>query len=107
MANPLGVLLANVLAPQLVKEPSHVLYLNIIVAVPAVIVALLATAGVNRSEPKTPPTLSAATEQMKFLEGMFFDFMPRLLRVLRYEDMFHKQAIHHFVGRYGRWNWNV
>lgn len=49
MANPLGVLLANVLSPQLVKDPSHVLYLNIIVAVPAVVVALLATAGVNRS----------------------------------------------------------
>lgn len=72
MANPLGVLLANVLAPQLVKDPSHVLYLNIIVAIPAIIVCLLATFGVNRSEPKTPPTLSAAQEQMRFLDGKIF-----------------------------------
>lgn len=69
MANPLGVLLANVLAPQLVKAPAHVLYLNIIVAVPAIILCIIATLGVKRSEPKTPPTLSAAQQQMEFLPG--------------------------------------
>jgi hypothetical protein len=70
MANPLGVLLANVLAPQLVKAPQHVLYLNILVAVPAIIVCILASLGIKRSEPKTPPTLSAAQEQMEFLPGL-------------------------------------
>lgn len=69
MANPLGVLLANILAPQLVKAPEHVLYLNIIVAVPAIIVCIMASVGIKRSEPKTPPTLSAAQQQMKFLPG--------------------------------------
>ncbi|CAD5235721.1 unnamed protein product [Bursaphelenchus xylophilus] len=70
MSNPLGVLLASQTSPKLVTDPSQVIYLNIIVAVPAVIVALLASVAVNRSEPKTPPTLSAATAQMEFLDGL-------------------------------------
>jgi len=70
MANPLGVLLSNILAPQLVKSADDVLLLNIIVAVPAIILCLIATIGVKRSEPKTPPTLSAAQEQMKFVDGL-------------------------------------
>lgn len=70
MANPLGVLISNLVAPQLVKEPDHVLHLNIIVAVFSIIIALMALGGVQSSEPKTPPTLSAATEQMKFIEGV-------------------------------------
>ncbi|CAD5228752.1 unnamed protein product [Bursaphelenchus okinawaensis] len=70
MSNPLGVLLASQTSPKLVTAPEHVVYLNVIVAIPAVIVCLMATVGVNRSEPKTPPTLSAATTQMEFVEGL-------------------------------------
>lgn len=69
MANPLGVLLANLLAPILVQAPKDVLLLNIIIAVPAILLCLVATATIRTSEPKTPPTLSAAHEQMKFLDG--------------------------------------
>ncbi|KAI6206045.1 hypothetical protein M3Y94_00861100 [Aphelenchoides besseyi] len=70
MANPLGVLLSNLISPQLVKEPNHVLYLNIIVAILSTVVCIMATIGVTRSEPKTPPTLSAAQQQMQFFEGL-------------------------------------
>ncbi|KAI6174071.1 Transporter, major facilitator family protein [Aphelenchoides besseyi] len=70
MANPLGVLLSNLISPQLVKEPNHVLYLNIIVAILSTVICIVATLGVTRSEPKTPPTLSAAQEQMQFFEAM-------------------------------------
>jgi FLVCR family MFS transporter 7 len=69
MSNPLGVLLANLLAPILVQEPNHVLYLNILIAVPAILLCLIATATIRHSAPKTPPTLSAAQEQMKFVDG--------------------------------------
>lgn len=103
MANPLGVLIANVLAPQLVKDPSHVVLLNIIVAIPSLIVCLLASAGVNRSRPKTPPTLSAATEQMKFLDGLFRYLTANLRKLFRNEDLFYQQTISHFTDRYGRW----
>lgn len=69
MANPLGVLLANLLSPQLVTQPEQVVYLNALTAIPAVLIGILATVGVNRSEPKLPPTVSAAQQQLGFLKG--------------------------------------
>jgi len=54
----------------LVKRADQVLWLNVVVAVLSIILCLVATIGVNRSEPKTPPTLSAAQEQMKFVDGL-------------------------------------
>lgn len=70
MSNPIGVLLANQISPRLVHAPEDVIYLNILVAIPSVLAALLAITGVNSSEPKTPPTLSAAAPQMEFLDGI-------------------------------------
>lgn len=70
MSNPIGVLLANQISPKLVLKPEDVIFLNILVAIPSVLAAILAVVGVNRSEPKTPPTLSAATPQMEFGEGI-------------------------------------
>lgn len=69
MANPLGVLLANLLSPQLVTQPEQVVYLNALTAIPAVLIGILATVGVTRSEPKLPPTVSAAQQQLGFLKG--------------------------------------
>ncbi|VDK64645.1 unnamed protein product [Cylicostephanus goldi] len=69
MSNPLGVLLANVISPQMVKAPQHVLYLNIFTFVPSAVAMILATFFVRRSEPKIPPTYSASKPQMDFIPG--------------------------------------
>ncbi|XGW03613.1 hypothetical protein V3C99_015080 [Haemonchus contortus] len=70
MSNPLGVLLANVISPQMVRAPQHVVYLNIFTFLPAAAAMLLATVAVKRSEPKIPPTFSASKPQMEFLPGL-------------------------------------
>ncbi|VDN20587.1 unnamed protein product [Gongylonema pulchrum] len=69
MANPLGVLTANLVAPQLVKSPDEVLRMNILTAVPAVVACIAATFFVTRSEPPTPPSRSAAQPQTPFIPG--------------------------------------
>ncbi|KIH49552.1 hypothetical protein ANCDUO_20372 [Ancylostoma duodenale] len=70
MSNPLGVLLANVISPQMVHSPQHVVYLNIFTFVPSAAAMILATLTVKRSEPKIPPTFSASKPQMDFLPGL-------------------------------------
>ncbi|VDD96055.1 unnamed protein product [Enterobius vermicularis] len=70
MANPLGVLMANLLSPQIVNSYNDVPKMNAIVMFPAIITCLLVTFGVNSSKPKTPPTLSAAVTQTDFLTGI-------------------------------------
>ncbi|VDP46783.1 unnamed protein product [Heligmosomoides polygyrus] len=70
MSNPLGVLLANVISPAMVRDPQHVVYLNIFTFVPAAAAMILATVAVKRSEPKIPPTFSASKTQMDFLPGL-------------------------------------
>ncbi|KJH43180.1 transporter, major facilitator family protein [Dictyocaulus viviparus] len=70
MSNPLGVLLANIISPQMVRSPQHVMYLNIFTFVTSVVAMILATVGVNRSEPKVPPTFSASKPQMDFIPGL-------------------------------------
>lgn len=71
MSNPLGVLMANLISPQLVRDPSHVVFLNVLIAVPSIIVLFVAVFAINRSEPKLPPTVSAGQAQSGFFEGMF------------------------------------
>jgi len=70
MSNPLGVLMANVMSPLIVSAPEHVVYINIIVCVPSVLVFLVATFTITSSEPKIPPSASAAQVQMDFLAGV-------------------------------------
>ncbi|CAI5455198.1 unnamed protein product [Caenorhabditis angaria] len=70
MSNPLGVLMANLISPSIVKSPEQILFLNIFTCIPSIIAMLLATFGVNRSEPKIPPTFSASKPQMDFVSGM-------------------------------------
>uniref|UniRef100_A0A915ENI8 Major facilitator superfamily (MFS) profile domain-containing protein n=1 Tax=Ditylenchus dipsaci TaxID=166011 RepID=A0A915ENI8_9BILA len=77
MANPLGVLLANLVSPNVVNDPSHVIYLNAITALPAIIVCILAILIVNRSEPKLPPTISASQPHFEFLKGLQVCFTSR------------------------------
>ncbi|KAK6113214.1 Major Facilitator Superfamily protein [Brugia pahangi] len=70
MANPLGVLMANVLSPQIVEVPVDVLIINIITFVPCLLACLIATFCVTRSEPPMPPSQSAAQPQMPFFLGI-------------------------------------
>ncbi|KAK6026543.1 hypothetical protein OSTOST_07477 [Ostertagia ostertagi] len=70
MSNPLGVLLANVISPQMVRAPNHIVYLNIFTFVPAAVAMVLATFAVKSSEPKIPPTFSASKPQMDFFPGL-------------------------------------
>ncbi|PIO70755.1 hypothetical protein TELCIR_07376 [Teladorsagia circumcincta] len=70
MSNPLGVLLANVISPQMVRAPQHIVYLNIFTFVPAFAAMILATFAVKSSEPKIPPTFSASKPQMDFFPGL-------------------------------------
>ncbi|EFO24695.2 major facilitator superfamily transporter [Loa loa] len=70
MANPLGVLMANVLSPQIVEAPVDVIIVNIITFVPSLLACLIATFCVTRSEPLIPPSQSAAQPQMPFLPGI-------------------------------------
>ncbi|VDN56759.1 unnamed protein product, partial [Dracunculus medinensis] len=70
MSNPLGVLLANLISPQIVTNSSHVPIINIITFVPTFFACLLAVIFINRSQPKMPPSFSAAQNQMCFLPGL-------------------------------------
>ncbi|XP_064600447.1 solute carrier family 49 member A3-like [Liolophura sinensis] len=70
MANPVGILLANVLSPALLKEESDMKLLMLIYTAPAALVTLLATFGVCSSVPPTPPTASAAESSEPFCKGL-------------------------------------
>lgn len=72
MSNPLGVLLANFIAPHIVNDshPDNIPLLNILVAAPAIFAVVLATFGVTRSLPKLPPTLSASQPATAFFPGL-------------------------------------
>ncbi|VDM99304.1 unnamed protein product, partial [Thelazia callipaeda] len=83
MANPLGVLMANILSPQIVQSLAdvrvipekgesnfQVLIINAVTFVPSILICLVATFCVIRSEPRTPPSRSAAQLHVPFLLGM-------------------------------------
>ncbi|KAM5338770.1 solute carrier family 49 member A3 [Glossophaga mutica] len=70
MANPLGVLVANVLSPALAKEGDIPIMLGIYI-IPAGLACLLATACLWESVPPTPPSAGAAqSTSEKFLDGL-------------------------------------
>uniref|UniRef100_A0A915PWX1 Major facilitator superfamily (MFS) profile domain-containing protein n=1 Tax=Setaria digitata TaxID=48799 RepID=A0A915PWX1_9BILA len=70
MANPLGVLMANVLSPQIVRSPMDVLIINTVTFVPSLLTCLIATFCITRSEPQIAPSQSAAQPQMPFFPGI-------------------------------------
>uniref|UniRef100_UPI00398E74A5 solute carrier family 49 member A3 isoform X1 n=1 Tax=Pristiophorus japonicus TaxID=55135 RepID=UPI00398E74A5 len=71
MANPLGILFANILSPLLVKRPSAMPMLLGVYAVPAVIACLLVTAVIRDKVPPTPPSAGAANSTSEpFITGM-------------------------------------
>uniref|UniRef100_A0A914CFE4 Major facilitator superfamily (MFS) profile domain-containing protein n=1 Tax=Acrobeloides nanus TaxID=290746 RepID=A0A914CFE4_9BILA len=70
MSNPLGVILANVISPQIVSHPDDVLYVNLFTAVPSILCCIAATFLITRSNPKLPPTISASQQRMDFFAGV-------------------------------------
>ncbi|XP_054648649.1 solute carrier family 49 member A3 [Dunckerocampus dactyliophorus] len=59
MANPLGILVANVVSPKIARTAQEIPALMLVYAVPACVICFLATVGMRRSAPPTPPSASA------------------------------------------------
>ncbi|XP_007953964.2 solute carrier family 49 member A3 [Orycteropus afer afer] len=71
MSNPLGILLANVLSPALVKNESDIILMLPAYVIPAGVVCLLATTCLCESAPPSPPSAGAANSTSeKFLDGL-------------------------------------
>uniref|UniRef100_A0A8C9LQ58 Solute carrier family 49 member 3 n=1 Tax=Piliocolobus tephrosceles TaxID=591936 RepID=A0A8C9LQ58_9PRIM len=71
ISNPLGVLVANVLSPALVKEGEDIPLMLGVYAIPAGVVCLLSTICLWESMPPTPPSAGAASSTSeKFLDGL-------------------------------------
>ncbi|XP_042793116.1 solute carrier family 49 member A3 isoform X4 [Panthera leo] len=71
MSNPLGILVANLLSPALVKKEEDIPLMLGIYIIPAGITCLLATACLLESVPPTPPSARAIhSASEKFLDGL-------------------------------------
>ncbi|XP_060511582.1 solute carrier family 49 member A3 isoform X2 [Panthera onca] len=71
MSNPLGILVANLLSPALVKKEEDIPLMLGIYIIPAGITCLLATACLLESVPPTPPSARAVhSTSEKFLDGL-------------------------------------
>ncbi|XP_019292357.1 solute carrier family 49 member A3 isoform X2 [Panthera pardus] len=71
MSNPLGILVANLLSPALVKKEEDIPLMLGIYIIPAGITCLLATACLLESVPPTPPSARAIhSTSEKFLDGL-------------------------------------
>lgn len=71
MANPLGILVANVLSPALVKKAEDIPMMLGIYIIPAALACLLATACLSESVPPSPPSTGAASSTSEsFLHGL-------------------------------------
>ncbi|VDK49416.1 unnamed protein product [Anisakis simplex] len=70
MSNPLGVFTANVLSPLIVTKADNVRIMNAILFVPPLLACIAATVGLSESQPKVPPSFSAAQAQIGFRAGL-------------------------------------
>ncbi|XP_032712853.1 solute carrier family 49 member A3 isoform X2 [Lontra canadensis] len=71
MSNPLGILVANLLSPALVKKEKDIPMMLGIYIIPAGLACLLATACLWESVPPSPPSAGAAhSTSEKFLDGL-------------------------------------
>ncbi|XP_042309268.1 solute carrier family 49 member A3 isoform X1 [Sceloporus undulatus] len=69
MSNPLGILIANLLSPALVKEGKDIPLMLGVYAGPAVFACVLATLGVHDKVPPTPPSASASHSNAPSFSG--------------------------------------
>nr|XP_061793320.1 solute carrier family 49 member A3-like [Nerophis lumbriciformis] len=71
MANPLGLLVANVVSPAIADKASQIPRLMLAYAVPACFICFLATVGIRSSAPPTPPSASAEFSTSEpFMKGV-------------------------------------
>ncbi|XP_077588503.1 solute carrier family 49 member A3 [Stigmatopora nigra] len=71
MANPLGLLVANVVSPAIAYQPSQIPRLMLVYAVPSCFICFLATVGIRSGTPPTPPSASAERSHSEsFLGGV-------------------------------------
>ncbi|XP_055977999.1 solute carrier family 49 member A3 [Sorex fumeus] len=70
MSNPLGILVANLLSPALVKKEGDIPIMMGIYIVPAGLACLLATMCLWESVPPTPPSAGASCSTSQFLVGL-------------------------------------
>nr|XP_005319120.1 solute carrier family 49 member A3 isoform X1 [Ictidomys tridecemlineatus] len=71
MSNPLGILVANVLSPALVKKGEDIPLMLGVYTIPAGLACLLATVCLWESVPPTPPSVGAASSTSEnFLQGL-------------------------------------
>lgn len=70
LSNPLGVLLANLLNPSIIRHVSDIYILHVITLLMCGTAASMAFFGICRSEPEIPPSASAAEESLEFGPGL-------------------------------------
>lgn len=71
MSNPLGILLANIISPMVVKTSAQIPDLLLAYAIPACFICFLATVGIRSSSPPTPPSASAESSGSEpFIQGI-------------------------------------
>lgn len=71
MSNPLGILVANVLSPALVKKEDDITLMMVVYIIPAGLACLLASMCLWESVPPTPPSAGAAHSTSEpFLDGL-------------------------------------
>uniref|UniRef100_A0AAX7VGF2 Major facilitator superfamily (MFS) profile domain-containing protein n=1 Tax=Astatotilapia calliptera TaxID=8154 RepID=A0AAX7VGF2_ASTCA len=71
MANPLGILLANIISPVMAETSAQIPKLLLAYAIPTCIICVLATVGIRSSAPPTPPSASAETSNSEpFVQGI-------------------------------------
>ncbi|KAL3111468.1 hypothetical protein niasHT_017695 [Heterodera trifolii] len=70
MANPLGVLVANLVSPMLVESCEQLSVLNLLLSIPSISLTAFATFAITSSEPKIPPTVSASQKNYPFFRGI-------------------------------------
>ncbi|XP_051920810.1 solute carrier family 49 member A3 [Hippocampus zosterae] len=71
MANPLGILVANLVSPAMVHTSDQIPTLLLTYAVPACVACFLTTVGIRSSAPPTPPSASAEFSTSEpFVQGV-------------------------------------
>lgn len=70
MANPLGVMLANIISPAVVSVPEDVKTTIFIGGVPAVLGMLITFIFVHKNAPLLPPSVTSIKKEMPYLKGM-------------------------------------
>jgi len=70
LSNPMGVMVANALAPVIVNKDSDIPYMLEMFSIPAFLGVVMTTFGVCSSIPPTPPTASAESKSEPFFAGL-------------------------------------